>query len=366
MPKTFHAEFVSDVQLAVRSSSQIRIVGNGTKDLSFANSHVEDRLEVTNIAGITEYDSSEFTMTAMAGTRVDELRKVLASQGQFLPFDPPLVDQGATLGGMIAAGISGPSRLRFGSIRDFVLGVRYVDGTGAIATAGGKVVKNAAGFDIPKLMVGSWGELGVLIEVTLKVFPRPLEYCSVKLDAGDMRNAIALMHRLVRSPLEIDALDLEDSRFLLIRLGGALDAIEKACERVLEISCEFGSSPLGERRLLDESHWSPLLDWSWCREDERLVRVPLTSAKMMTLGAELARYSARCRFSVAGNVAWIAWPASAEILELDRILHALNLGGRVVRGSQVQSSQLGLDSSEIFAKRIRHAMDPENRFAKRR
>jgi len=369
MPKTFHAETRSDVQLAVRSSSKIRIVGNGTKDLSYKESFdidEIDKLVVTRIAGILEYDSSEFTVTAKAGTRVDDLKAILAEQGQFLPFDPPLVDQGATLGGMIAAGISGPSRLRFGGIRDFILGVQFVDGTGAIAKAGGKVVKNAAGFDIPKLMVGSWGELGVLTEVTLKVFPRPLEYCSIKLDASDIGNAIALMHRLVRSPLEIDALDLEDSRFLLVRLGGLAGAIEKAAERVAEIARDFRSLTIGESQLLDQVLWTPLLDWSWCRESEQLIRVPLTSTAIMALDAELAKHSARCRFSVAGNVAWIAWPISNEISSLDRILHSLQLDGRIVRGGNVQSSQVGVKTSQAFAQRILHAMDPENRFARRK
>ncbi|MFN9911536.1 MAG: FAD-binding protein, partial [Pirellulaceae bacterium] len=110
---------------------------------------IRDRLY--RCQGILEYDPSEFTITARAGTPLSELVDALAEQGQYFPFDPPLVAQGATLGGLVSSGISGSSRLRFGGIRDFVLGVRWVDGTGAIAVAGGKVVKNAAGFDIPKL-----------------------------------------------------------------------------------------------------------------------------------------------------------------------------------------------------------------------
>ena len=115
---------------------------------------------------------SEFTFTALAGTPVREIAAALAERGQYLPFDPMLREAGATLGGTVAAGLSGPGRFRYGGLRDFILGVRFVDGEGRLLRLGGKVVKNAAGFDLPKFFVGSLGRFGVLAEMTFKVFPK--------------------------------------------------------------------------------------------------------------------------------------------------------------------------------------------------
>src|SRR5439155_368623 len=140
---------------------------------------------LSRLSGIVEYEPSEFTFTALAGTPLKAIIAALAERGQYLPFDPPLADAGATLGGTIAAGLSGPGRVRFGGLRDFILGVRFVDGEGRILRMGGKVVKNAAGFDLPKFFVGSAGRFGVLAEITFKVFPRPAATRTLRLDAAD-------------------------------------------------------------------------------------------------------------------------------------------------------------------------------------
>ena len=115
----------------------------------------------------------------LAGTRVSEVVATLGEQGQYLPFDPLLADSGATIGGTVASNASGPGRFRFGGIRDFLLGVRFVDGRGNCIRGGGQVVKNAAGFDYPKLLVGSQGKLGLIYELTFKVFPRPESYATL-------------------------------------------------------------------------------------------------------------------------------------------------------------------------------------------
>lgn len=363
MPKTFHAESISDVQLAVRSSSIIRMVGNGTKEVGTPKSTESNVLEMNGIHGIVQYDPSEFTITAKAGTQLRDLSAALAERGQFLPFDPPLINQGATLGGLVASGISGPSRLRFGSVRDFVLGVQYVDGLGALARAGGKVVKNAAGFDIPKLMVGSWGELGALVEITLKVFPKPFEYCTVKIENSDIQGVISQLHQFIRSSLDIEALDIDESQSLLIRLGGLPEAMHAGEHRVSEISGSKCTKTFYDNE--DANHWLPLLDWSWPHPREHLVRVPLTTASILVLDAELKNWRARCRYSVAGNLAWIAWPIEHSIDKLDKVLKAIGLVGRIVRGGPIDSSRLGPIASDLFASRIRRALDPEGRFERR-
>ncbi|HEY6887587.1 MAG TPA: FAD-binding protein, partial [Solirubrobacter sp.] len=146
-------------------------------------------LDVAGLRGIVEYDPAELTFTALAGTPLREIVTALAEHGQYLPFDPPWVDAGATLGGTVAAGLSGSCSHRHGGIRDFVLGVRFLDGTGRLVGGGGKVVKNAAGFDLPKLFVGSVGRLGVLVQLSLKVFPAPAAWATLRAQADGLDDA---------------------------------------------------------------------------------------------------------------------------------------------------------------------------------
>ena len=154
-------ESIDQVAEAVRSSGRVLAVGRQTKPrLSCSNA---TKLCLSKLRGILEYEPSEFTFTALAGTPLRDLVEALAQRGQYLPFDPLLVEAGATLGGTVAAGLSGPGRFRFGGLRDFILGARFVDGTGRLLRLGGKVVKNAAGFDLPKFFVGSLGRFGVLV-----------------------------------------------------------------------------------------------------------------------------------------------------------------------------------------------------------
>ena len=139
-------------------------------------------LDMSGLRGVVEYEPNEFVFTALAGTPVAEVVAMLAEHGQYLPFDPPFAAAGATLGGAVASGLSGPGRYRYGGVRDFVIGVRFVDGLGQLVRGGGKVVKNAAGFDLPKLMVGSLGRLGALVELSFKVFPKPPAFATLRVD----------------------------------------------------------------------------------------------------------------------------------------------------------------------------------------
>src|SRR5262249_20856303 len=150
---------------AVRSAPRVLTVGAGTKPRLSAVPGIT-RISTARLRGILEYDPSEFTFTALAGTSLGEISAVLAARGQYLPFDPPWVAAGSTLGGAVAAGLNGPARFRYGGMKDFILGVRFVDGTGRLLRMGGKVVKNAAGFDLPKFFVGSLGRFGALAELT--------------------------------------------------------------------------------------------------------------------------------------------------------------------------------------------------------
>ena len=150
----------AEVAETVRGAELVVPRGGGTKPALWSVDGA-DVLDVLALNGITEYLPSEYTVTALAGTPLADVEARLAAEGQYLPFDPLLVDAGSTVGGAVAAGANGPGRLRYGGLRDFLLAVTFVDGRGEIVRGGARVVKNAAGFDLPKLMVGSLGRLGV-------------------------------------------------------------------------------------------------------------------------------------------------------------------------------------------------------------
>ncbi len=362
MSEPFFAKSVRDVQEYVCSNEQVVIVGGQSKVSPTSNQIISavSHLNLAELTGIIEYDPSEFTITAKAGTRLSELADVLAKHGQYMPFDPPLVDRGATLGGCTAAGISGPSRLRYGGLRDFVLGVRLVDGAGNFISAGGKVVKNAAGFDIPKLMVGSWGSLGVLTEVTLKVFPRPLEHRTVMIPTASIQDAVDLIHRLGRTAIELDALDIDESNRILARVGGSATVSRASAERVLKILERNGE--IVEYGEVEHRFWQPLLDWSWHRETSDLIRLPITGPQIVELTAAIQNFDTRRRFSVAGNVAWIDLAASSEREKLHSQLTAMRLGGRVLRSSNNTLSGIGFVTGNLFADRISAVFDPGKKF----
>src|SRR4051794_14621485 len=199
-------ETLSELIDAVRSTPRLLAIGAGTKPRLSTVDAV--KLTTVGLRGISEYDPSEFTFTAAAGTPVREIAAALAERGQYLPFDPMLLDAGATLGGTVASGLSGPGRFRFGGLRDFILGVRFVDGTGRLLRMGGKVVKNAAGFDLPKFFVGSLGRFGVLAELTFKVFPRPASALTLRLAARTLEEAAKILMEAASSRFEFDALDM--------------------------------------------------------------------------------------------------------------------------------------------------------------
>lgn len=211
---------LTELRDAVLSAPRVIAVGAETKPRLSAVEAV--KISTRLLSGITEYEPSEFTFTALAGTPVREIIAALEAKGQYLPFDPMLVEAGSTIGGVVASGLSGPGRFRYGGVRDFILGVRFVDGLGRLLRLGGKVVKNAAGFDVPKFLVGSLGRFAVIGEVTFKVFPKPESALTLQ-----MPFAAEKMTKLANSRFEIDALDVPPGgETMLVRLAGPAKALE--------------------------------------------------------------------------------------------------------------------------------------------
>ena len=339
----------------VRSTPRLIPVGAGTKPRL---SQVEAvKLSTADLRGIREYDPSEFTFTAAAGTPVREIAAVLAARGQYLPFDPMLIEAGATIGGTVAAGLSGPGRVRFGGLRDFILGVRFVDGAGRLLRMGGKVVKNAAGFDLPKFFVGSLGRCGVITDVTFKVFPRSISTVTIRLAAATLQEAQRIFTEAANSRFEFDALDLVSGESgVLARLAGppaALDALA---------SQAFARWP-GEILPGDAAKrvWESLREFRWIHSGGPLVKVALSPVSVSALGDTVQTFgAARWHLSAGGNVAFISLSDAGQSASLDVQLQEHGLSAVTLRGDA--PLWLGRRTSPAIARAVKNALDPENRF----
>jgi len=349
---------IAKIQEMVRSSPRLTPRGAGTKTgLNMVSENVQP-IDISQLNGVLDYQPEEYTFTALAGTRLAEVNDLLRKHRQYLPFDPPLVESGATLGGTVAAGISGPGRYRFGGLRDFLLGVKFINSKGELVRGGGKVVKNSAGFDLPKLFIGSLGQYGVLVELSFKVFPRPHGFITQRINYPSLSDALADLMRLSSSPIEIFALELvpnAEEATLFVRLAGAASTLPERIERLRQI-IPIGESMEGEA---EAQLWHAMLEFSWLPEKCALVKVPITPKQVPTLEASLNEFGALHRYSVGANLAWIAWQHPIE--RLHEILVQLELCGLVLLGKP-GCPRLGVRVGETFAHRVKRALDPDFRW----
>jgi glycolate oxidase FAD binding subunit len=212
------AELCAQVAEANRSGTALRIAGGGTKGF-YGRPVAGAVLDLTPHRGITHYDPVELVVSVRAGTQLAELERVLAESGQQLPFEPPHLGPGATVGGMVATGLSGPRRPWTGAVRDFVLGTRLIAHDGQHLRFGGEVMKNVAGYDLSRLMVGAQGTLGVLTEVSLKVLPLPGAAHSLQLQMP-LTTALAKLAKWGRQPMPLTGAAWHDGSLYLRLEGG--------------------------------------------------------------------------------------------------------------------------------------------------
>jgi glycolate oxidase FAD binding subunit len=223
------ARLIDQVDGARAHRQPLDIRGGGTK-IFYGGVPMGEPLDMTGLAGITSYEPTELVVTARAGTRLSDLEAMLEENGQCLPFEPPRFSAGGTLGGMVAAGLSGPARASVGSVRDHVLGVTLLNGGSEVLTFGGQVTKNVAGYDVSRLMVGSLGILGAICEVSLKVLPVSVATETLRFDWNESRALQELRH-WASQPLPINASAWHAGR-LHLRLAGARAAVAAACGKL--------------------------------------------------------------------------------------------------------------------------------------
>lgn len=223
---TLDSQFLQErIRDAAANRRFLRIRGAGSKD--FLGGALEGEiLDTRELCGIVDYEPTELVITAGAGTPLVDLERALAVRGQFFAFEAPRFDDRATLGGVVASGLAGPRRAYSGAVRDFVLGLRMIDGRGDALRFGGQVIKNVAGFDVSRLMAGSMGTLGVLTEITLKTLPCPPADCTLTFAMGQDQ-ALRSLNQWAGRPLPLSASAWFGER-LYLRLSGAVAAVRTA------------------------------------------------------------------------------------------------------------------------------------------
>ncbi len=358
------AATVEEVQDAVRALPRLLPRAGGSKTaLSTLPAGTDAALlDLHALRGMVEYEPDEYTFTARAGTPLATIEAALAEHGQYLPFDPPLVQAGATLGGAIAAGLSGSRRHRFGGLRDFLLGVAFVDGRGRLLRGGGKVVKNAAGFDLPKLLIGSLGRLGILTEATVKVFPNPPAFATLRLPCATLEAARAALQALSAAPLDIEALDLHAGDpgtgrgpTLWVRLGSHAAVLPERIERLRTLLGGGEAVPEADEAAL----WEAARAFAWVRPGWSLARVATNPHRLVALDAALETLGAERRYTAGGHLAWVAWQEDAA--GIDALLARLGLAGQRVLGAP-GAPLLGRVPDSTVVDRIKSVLDPEGRF----
>ncbi len=230
------------VLAAAAAGTPLEIRGGGTKAF-YGNAAVGTPLAVSGWQGIVEYEPTELVVTARCGTPLVELEAALAARGQFLPFEPPAFGEAATIGGVVAAGLSGPRRASAGAVRDYVRGASLLDARGRLLHFGGQVMTIVAGYDVSRVLAGSLGMLGVITEVSLKVLPLPPAETTValKLSQADL---IGRLNRWAAEPLPLSA-SLAAGEDVLLRLSGARAAVEAAVARFAR---DHGAAPVEAER----------------------------------------------------------------------------------------------------------------------
>ena len=339
MSDAFISRLGERVREAAARKSALRIRGGGTKDFYGASVSGEP-VEMAAYSGVVAYEPKELVLTVRAGTTLAEVERVLDAERQMLPFEPPHFGAGATIGGAVAAGLSGPRRPYAGSVRDFVLGARIVNGKGEDLAFGGRVIKNVAGYDVSRLMAGSLGTLGILTEISFKVLPKPAEETTLvfEMDEGD---AIRQANQWAGQPLPISATSWQDG-VLRVRLSGAAPAIAAARTR------------MGGQESRDAAHWHALREQQlpFFRADTLWrVSVPQTREPLDLGGA-------RPVVEWGGGVRWIA--GAQDPLALRSTVERAGGHATIFRGADKSAGAFHPLKPAILKihKRLKAAFDP--------
>jgi len=273
---------------AAARGAALCIRGGGSKDF-YGNAPRGEPLDTRGCAGIVDYEPTELVISARGGTPLAEIQQILEEKNQMLAFEPPHFGPGATLGGCVAAGLSGPRRASAGSVRDAMLGAKILDGRGQLLAFGGQVMKNVAGYDVSRLLAGSLGTLGLIVEASLKLLPRPAEERTQRFELPQAK-ALERVNDWARQPLPISASAWCEG-VLSVRLSGAGSAVRAAAEKLGGESLPAGNA---------ERYWSGLREQTdaFFEGTAPLWRLslPSTAPAVQLAGAQLVEWGGALRW----------------------------------------------------------------------
>lgn len=364
---------IADLVAAARAAGRrLAIEGGGTRAGLAAPRQADATLTTRELSGIVHYDPAEMTITAKAGTPVAAIEEALAAQGQMLPFEP--VDPRAlyatngapTLGGLVAAGFSGPRRVQAGGLRDALLGVRFVNGAGEIVKSGGRVVKNVTGLDLARLQAGAQGRFGVLTQMTFKLLPRPAARATLALDGLDDARAIEALSAALATPFEVSGAAHDPRRGLtLLRLEHNAESLTYRLDALTARLASFGRA-----RRLDRDEADAL--WRDLRDLGPFSAAGAPVWRVATAPSRAARLVADLRAALGNVAALYDWGGGLVHLSgdgagqgaADALRAALGGAGhaRLLRGPHASVSAAP-DPAAALKARLAAAFDPDGVFA---
>ena len=385
MAERFQPATLAELAAAIAGSDgTLEIMGQGSKRGFGRPLQTERTLDLSRLSGIGMYEPEELVMTAAAGTPLREIEARLAAHHQMLAFEPP--DLGplygqppgqATLGGIIACNLSGPRRVKAGAARDFILGCTVVNGSGEVVKAGGRVVKNVTGYDLSKLMTGSFGTLAVLAEATMKVLPAPESSRTLCVAGLDDAAAVVLMNKALGGPQDVIAAAhlpraivrqaaLGDEAATLLRLEGTAISVS---DRLAKLQAESGKC-----RVLGEGDatalWRSIRDAAFFAEDrgEALWRLSVPPAASPAVTRDLAE-GARYFYDWGGGLVWLSLPAAGDggAAKLREAIagiggHATLVVGPAPMRAAIDVFQPMDGALAALTRRVKESFDPQKRF----
>lgn len=378
-PILIEARHAGDVIDALRDDAPLRVQGAGTKRALWDGEGIARRLDVSALRGVTRYQPEELVLSLQAGTPIAEIQTLLDGRAQRLAFDPPdyaavlgTLPGTTTIGGVIASGFAGPRRLSSGNVRDHLLGFAAVSGRGERFKAGGRVIKNVTGYDLPKLLCGSWGSLAVLTEVTLRVLPRPEHEATLVIEGFSDVDAVRGMTQALNAPLEVASAAHESSgecSRTWIRLEGFRSSVAERLAQLRQMIGAAASIHLIEdaeseqvwRRIRDLHHWA---------QDARVIwRLSLPAGHSGAVVAAIARQTPlEALYDWAGGLVWLAMDSRNEPSAALVRAEAARVGGHAWLFRAPEAIRRTVPTAppqpvtiEALSRRVKQGFDPQGR-----
>ena len=365
MKPTSEKDVAEGVKASAAKGTALHIRGGGTRS-GLGHGVTGEALEMTAIKGVSLYEPGALTIVAATGTPLEEIEKTLAKEKQRLPFEP--MDHRAlygsngkpTIGGVVAANVSGPRRIQAGACRDSLIGVRFIDGEGTIIKNGGRVMKNVTGYDLVKLMAGSHGTLGVLSEVAFKVLPMPEAGATVVVDGLDNAKAVDAMSAALTAPYDVNGAAHVPGKGTYVRVEGFEGSVKYRAQQLKDLLGRFGDVQIVADQAKSQELWQQIRDVEHVSSGKgdvwRISVKPSDGAKL----ADLFDKQADLQFDWGGGLVWAGVAAGTDVR---RLINGIEGHATLMRGSENTRKKLGVFHPEAaplakISAGLRNKFDP--------